>query len=422
MAKIKSIKAQEILDSRGNPTIQTQVILDDGAIGISSVPSGLSVGKYEAVELRDKDMGRFGGLGVLKATANVNDKISPKLVGMEAGDQRNIDHTMVTLDGTSNKASLGANSILSVSQAVCKAAAFSQKMSLYRYINNLGKAFNLPTSIEKMPTPTFNILNGGRHGAGNLDIQEFMVIPPTSKSYHEGLELGVAVYNALRQVLINKNAIHSLGDEGGFAPNLFNNVDALEILREAILKLNIRLGYDIFLGLDSAANNFMSGNSYKLKDRPTPFSTAELVNYYKELNNQYKLLLLEDPFGEDDWDGWIKLSQELENLVVIVGDDLIATNPERLKLAVSKKAVTGVLVKPNQIGTVTEVLWLVEQAKKNNITTIVSHRSGETNDTFIADLAIAVAADYVKFGAPARGERVAKYNRLLEIERELFND
>lgn len=420
MSKIKEIHAQEILDSRGNPTIQTTVTLADGSVGTSSIPSGASVGKYEAVELRDNDPARYGGLGVLQAVDKVNKEIGPKILGLEASEQRSIDHLMVTLDGTPNKATLGANSILSVSQATCSAAANSTKVALYSYINNLAQTFSLPSSIEKMPTPCFNILNGGKHGAGNLDLQEFMVIPPTSKNYHQGLELGVNTYNVLKSILISRNAIHSLGDEGGFAPNLYTNLDALEILKEAIEGQKLRLGYDIFLGLDCAAENFKQGTGYQIKDRPAPFSTAELVNYYLELNNQYRLLFIEDPFGEDDWDGWIKLREVLESSLTVVGDDLIATNVERLNLAIEKKAITGVIVKPNQIGTVTETLWLIENAKKAGLVVIVSHRSGETNDTFIADLAVAVSADYVKFGAPARGERVAKYNRLLEIESELF--
>lgn len=420
MAKIKAVHAQEILDSRGNPTIQTSIGLEDGSIGISGVPSGLSIGKYEAVELRDNDPTRFGGLGVLKAVEAVNEKIALKILNLEASEQRAIDHLMVTLDGTENKSNLGANSILSVSQAICRAAANSAKVPLFRYLNSLAQTFSLPSSIEKMPTPCFNILNGGKHGEGNLDFQEFMVIPPTAKNYHQGLELGVNTYNVLRNILISRNAIHSVGDEGGFTPNLSTNLDALEILKEAIEEQKLRLGYDIFLGLDCAASNFRKGNNYQIRDRTTPFSTAELLTYYLDLNNQYRLLLLEDPFSEDDWDGWIKLRESLGNSLIIVGDDLIATNAKRLALAVEKKAITGVLVKPNQIGTVTETLWLIENAKKAGLVIIVSHRSGETNDTFVADMAVATSSDYVKFGAPARGERVAKYNRLLEIESELF--
>lgn len=420
MSKIKTITATEILDSRGNPTVQTTVILEDGSNGISSIPSGISIGKYEAVEIRDNDPKRFGGMGVLKAVANVNQEITPKILGMDASDQRSIDHAMVLLDGTSNKSKLGANSILSISQAVCKAQASSAGLPLYRYINNLAVTFSLPDSIKKMPTPTFNILNGGKHGAGNLDFQEFLIIPPTSKSYYEGLELGVNTYKTLKLVLTLKNAIHSVGDEGGFAPNLYSNTDALEILSQAVREQNLRLGYDIFFGLDCAASNFRTGNKYKIRDRDATYSTDELVKYYVDLNIQYKLLIMEDPFEEDDWDGWIKLRAALGNSMIIVGDDLIATNSNRLQLAIEKKAVTGVLVKPNQIGTVSETLWLIENAKRGGLIVVVSHRSGETNDTFIADLAVATSSDYVKFGAPARGERVAKYNRLLEIESELF--
>ncbi len=419
MAKIKEITAREILDSRGDPTIETTVILDDNSVGISSVPAGLSVGKYEAAELRDNDLTRFNGKGVLKALKNIKEKITPKILGLEAQNQKLIDKTMVDLDGTANKSALGANSILSVSQATCKAAAASNKISLFRYINELVKA-DLPRTVEKMPTPCFNILNGGRHGGGNLDFQEFLVILPTAKNYHQGLELGMNLYNALRDILTNRGAIHTLGDEGGFAPNLFSNLDALEILNEAVKNLNLRLGYDVFFGIDAAAANFKSGNKYQIKDKPNALSKEELINYYINLNNQYRLLLLEDPFEEDDWESWIFLRENLGASVVIVGDDLVSTNAQRLALCLEKKALNCVIVKPNQIGTVSEALWFTENAQKANLTTIVSHRSGETNDTFIADFAVGVAANYVKFGAPARGERVAKYNRLLEIEREIL--
>lgn len=419
MPNIKHITATEILDSRGNPTLETTVVLEDGTTGISSVPSGSSIGKFEAVELRDGDSKRHRGKGVLKAVSNVNDVIAPKIIGLEASEQKIIDKTLITLDGTPNKSKLGANALLCVSQAVCKAAAISTKMPLYRYINSLAQSFELPTSIEKMPTCVFNLINGGKHADNNLDIQEFFIIPPTSTSYKQGLELGVNVYNTLRDILTYKNVAHSLGDEGGFAPNFGTNLDALEILKEATDKLNIRIGYDAFLGIDAASQHFKTNGSYKLKDRQQPYTTSELINYFLVLNEQYKLLLLEDPMGEDDWEGWSELNNKLGGSVIIVGDDLVCTNPARLKLAVEKKAVTGVVIKPNQIGTITETLNVIDQAKKAGFVVVVSHRSGETNDTFIADFAVGVASDYVKFGAPARGERVAKYNRLLEIEHEL---
>lgn len=419
MAKIKTCFAKEILDSRGNPTIETTVVLEDGGTGISSIPSGASVSKYEAVELRDNDPQRFGGMGVLKAVATVNETIAPKIIAMAPEDQKLLDQTLLALDGTANKANLGANSILSVSQAVCKAEANSKRRPLFQHIQSLAQTESLPSAIEKMPTPTFNVINGGLHGASNLDFQEFMVIPPTSKTYREGLELGVALYNALKRILIYRNATYAIGDEGGFAPNLYRNLDALEMIREAVSELKLRLGYDVFFGLDCAASQFRKGTDYQLKDRPTAFTTDELLQYYENLANEYKLLLIEDPFSEDDLAGWAKLTATLGPSLMVIGDDLIATNPSRLSVAIENKLVTGTLIKPNQIGTVSETLSLVKKARKAGFTIVVSHRSGETNDTFIADFAVGVRAHYVKFGAPARGERVAKYNRLLEIEKEI---
>lgn len=418
MSKIVKVLATEILDSRGNPTVQCAVTIDDGQIGIASVPSGASLGKYEAVELRDGDPDRFAGLGVLKAVANVNQVIGPKLMGVDPTRQAEIDKVMVTLDGTENKSKLGANSTLSVSLAVAAAAAKSSKLPLYGYLNKLFGAA-LPTSIEKMPTPTFNIINGGKHGAGNLDFQEFHVVPATSKPYKQALEIGEEVYQKLKDVLIYRNAIHSVGDEGGFAPNLFTNLDALEAILEAIKGTPNAFGRDVFLGLDLAASHFKKPDGYQIKDRPIPLKSSEFVEYLIDLNNQYRLLILEDPLDEDDWEGWEKLTSSLSRTTLIVGDDLLATNLTRLAQAITQKACNAVLVKPNQVGTLSETLEVIKAARQGGLKIIVSHRSGETNDTFIADLAVAVAAEYVKFGAPARGERVAKYNRLLEIETEL---
>lgn len=418
MSKIKSLKASEILDSRGNPTVQTVVTLEDGSAGTASVPSGASLGKYEAVELRDGDRSRFGGLGVLKAVANVNQVIGPKLVGFEATSQGEIDKLMIDLDGTTDKSKLGSNSILSASLAVACAAATSGKMPLYRYLNVLfGQS--LPTSIEKMPTPTFNIINGGKHGAGNLDFQEFHVVPATTKPYLEALRIGEEIYQTLKKVLTYRNAIHSVGDEGGFAPNLFTNLDALEAILESIKMTSHSFNRDVFLGLDVAATHFKIADGYQIKDRPIPLSSSEFVEYLQDLNNQYHILLLEDPLEEDDWEGWVTLTRALGPGTLVVGDDLLATNKERLNQAIREKACTAVLVKPNQAGTLTETLEVIKLARKGGLKIVISHRSGETNDTFIADLAVSVAAEYVKFGAPARGERVAKYNRLLEIEAEL---
>jgi enolase len=325
---------------------------------------------------------------------------------------------MIDLDGTSNKQMLGSNSILSVSVASAIAYANSQKIPLYRYIKLLAKNGH-ESSLTKIPTPTFNVINGGKHGGGNLDFQEYHIIPATNKPFHEALQIGVEVYHGVKQLLMNKGAVHATGDEGGFAPNLSTNMDALEILNEAIRTSTYRFGVDVFLGLDIAASSFKSDRGYQIKDRPVPYSTNDFIGYIKELHKMYRLLTLEDPLGEDDWDGWIKLNQEFGNELLLIGDDLLTTNPERLTHAIEKKACSTILLKPNQIGTLTEFLNVVALAKKNDIKCVVSHRSGETNDTYIADIAVGIQSDYVKFGAPARGERVAKYNRLLQIETEL---
>ncbi len=418
MSKITKIVATEILDSRGNPTVECNVALDDGSSGAASVPSGASLGKYEAVELRDGDAKRYNGMGVLRAVANVNQLIGPRLIGLDANSQTEVDKLMITLDGTENKSKLGANSTLSVSLAVAVAAAQSAKLPVYKYINKLfGEA--LPTSIDKMPTPTFNIINGGKHGAGNLDFQEFHVVPATTNPYKVSLEIGEEIYQKLKEVLTYRNAIHSVGDEGGFAPNLFTNLDALEAIIEAIKATPHDFGRDVFLGLDVAATHFLKPDGYRIKDRPIPLKSQEFVEYLVDLNSQYRLLLLEDPLDEDDWEGWQKLTADLGQTTLIIGDDLLATNLIRLKQAIQQKACNAILVKPNQVGTLSETLEVIKAARQGGFKIIVSHRSGETNDSFIADLAVGVAAEYVKFGAPARGERVAKYNRLLEIETEL---
>lgn len=421
MAKIQSVKANEILDSRGNPTVETIVSLDDGmSAARASVPSGASLGKYEAVELRDNDEKRYNGMGVLKAVDNVNKVIGPAIIGKDPHDQSGIDNLLVKMDGTLNKSKLGANAILSVSLAVARVAAYSIRMPLYRYINRLAFNINLPITIEKMPTPVFNLINGGKHGAGNLDFQEFHVVPATHKSYQSSLRLGDEIYQVLKKVLSYRNAIHSVGDEGGFAPNLFTNIDAIDMLVEAIKETPYRLSYDVFLGLDVAASHFKKGSNYQIKDQPEPLSTDEMIKYYQNLQEKYHLLILEDPFGEDDWGDWSKLMGLIGQTTLIVGDDLFTTNPERLQKGISERAANGILIKPNQIGSVTETLTVVKMAKEGGLKIVVSHRSGETNDVFIADLAVGIGADYVKFGAPARGERVAKYNRLTEIENEFF--
>jgi enolase len=418
MSKISRISAREILDSRGNPTVETTVFLDDGVSGTAQVPSGASLGKYEAVELRDNDPSRYNGQGVLKAVANVNQVIGPKLSNFDPGRQEEIDNLIISLDGTRDKSNLGANSLLSVSLAVAVAASQIKKLPLYRYLSVLYGG-SLPNAISKMPTPTFNIINGGKHGAGNLDFQEFHVVPASNKAYNQCLRIGEEIYQALKKVLIARNAIHSVGDEGGFAPNLFTNLDAFEAIMESIRTTHYEFGKDVFLGLDVASSHFKKGDEYSIKDRTIPLKTTEFIEYLVDLNNQYSLLILEDPLDEDDWTSWQNLTETLGESVLIVGDDLLATNYERLSQAIKEKACNSVLIKPNQAGTLTETLKVIRLARQGGFKIIVSHRSGETNDTFIADLAVGVVADYVKFGAPSRGERIAKYNRLLEIESEL---
>lgn len=418
MAKIKNIQAREILDSRGNPTVEVAVWLEDDAVGVSSVPSGASVGKYEALELRDNDPSYFNGLGVLKAVDNINKIITPHLKGLEAHNQLEIDRTLIALDGTLNKTNLGANSLLAVSQGVCEAAAISEKVETYEHVAHL---YGLKKNNLKIPSPVFNLINGGQHGAGNLDFQEFHLIPSDQKSYKEALKIGVEIYQGVKKVLIRNGAIHSVGDEGGFAPNLFTNMDALEVLTQAIKEAGYILEKDVFLGLDVAANNFYKNNRYQIRDRSAPMGTDELIEFYKELMEQFPLTTIEDPLHEDDWNSWQKITKSLPK-VIVIGDDLLATNKKRLQEAIKQKACSGALIKPNQIGTIAETIEVIKIAKQAGLKIMVSHRSGETNDDFIADFAVGVGADYAKFGAPARGERIAKYNRLLKIEEQItFN-
>lgn len=418
--KIHSVIAREILDSRANPTIETTVILENGYRGTASIPAGASLGKYEAVEKRDNDPKRFNGMGVLGAVENVHTKIAPLVVGMDAGNQSALDKAIIDLDGTPDKSALGANSILSVSLAAAAAAAASYRTPLYRYLNVQFSAYE-KTPLERIPIPTFNIINGGKHGAGNLDFQEFHVVPASNKPYSDALRLGVEIYHATKKILIYRNAVHSVGDEGGFAPDLFTNEDALEILSEAIHATPYRIGVDVYLGLDVAASHFKKERNYQIKDRPAPYTSQEFIKYFADMQKTNRLLILEDPLGEDDWEGWKQLTTELGRDILVVGDDLLATNLERLKKAIAEKACNAVLLKPNQIGTLSEFFAVTALAKQHNMKCVVSNRSGETNDSFLADLAVAVQSQYVKFGSLARGERVAKYNRLLQIEAELLH-
>lgn len=416
MAKIKKVTAHEILNSKGNPAVETSVILSDNSIGVASCPSGTSTGTYEAFELRDRDENRYHGMGVLRAVENINKTIAPQIIGIEAQKQHEVDRKMIELDGTQNKERLGANAILSVSMAVAKAASQSSVLPLFMYLRQFIKRDG---HAMKIPTPIFNLLNGGKHAEGGVDFQEFQIIPSTSKPYSEALLTGSTIYHSLKEVLKTYNLSTLIGDEGGFAPTLATNADAFSLLKQAVEKSNFRFGFDIFFGLDAAANSIKKQEEYSIKDKPTALNTDGLISYYEELNKTYHLLYLEDPLSETDWDGWQKLTNLLGKDSLIVGDDLTVTNPYRLQMALDKKAITGIIIKPNQIGTVIEALAVVEIAREMGLKIIVSHRSAETNDDFIADFAVATSSDYVKFGAPAKGERVAKYNRLLHIESQL---
>lgn len=416
MATIKKIVAREILDSRGLPTIEAIVELSDSSVGIFSTPSGLSVGKHEALELRDNDPKRFNGKGVLTALSNIFSILAPLLIGKEGANQEELDREMIKADATENKQKLGANSILALSGAIAKAQAASEKISLYRYVAKLA---GNQTEEFKIPAPMMNILNGGVHGGGNIDFQEFMIVPPQSNTFTNNLKMGAEIYTALKEVILSHSGITLVGDEGGYAPVLFSNIDGFKLLEDAVAKASYNLGQDVFFCSDIAASFFMKDSEYRIKDRPVSYSTNEFIDYIVTLNEQFHFLSLEDPLSEDEWDAWQTLTAKIGKETLIVGDDLITTNLERLKKAISQKAANAAIIKPNQVGTITETLEVIREAKNNNFKIIVSHRSGETNDDFIADFAVGVSADYVKFGAPARGERVAKYNRLLEIEHEI---
>ena len=414
MATIKHIWSREILDSRGVPTVECYCQLDDGRFATASVPAGTSTGSHEALELRDRDQTRYRGEGVLKAIENINSVLGPALTGVDPTKQAEIDQKLISLDGTENKTKYGGNAILAISQVVCKIASLVQNVPLYSWINELGNLQGMKITV-RIPTPLLNMINGGLHGAGNLDFQEFWMIPATNKKFSEGLQMGVEIYQTIGDNLARRGAIHSVGHEGGYAPNLFTNADAFEVFVESVKQTNYSLGRDVFLGLDVAANSFYKSGDYTIRDRSTSLSDDQLLDYYKELISNYRLAILEDAFQEDAWDSWKKLYAELSGSVIVVGDDLLVTNPKRLQKAIDEKACNGIVIKPYQIGTVTETLQVVKMARDANWKIVTSHRSGETNDTFIADFAVGIASDYAKFGAPARGERVAKYNRFTAI-------
>ncbi|WP_434618060.1 phosphopyruvate hydratase [Arthrobacter sp. A5] len=409
MAIIDAIHAREILDSRGNPTVEVEVGLDDGSVGRAAVPSGASTGAFEAAERRDNEKGRYQGKGVRQAVDAVIDTIAPALIGFDATDQRLIDQTMLELDGTPNKSNLGANAILGVSLAVASAAADSSDLPLYRYLGG--------PNAHVLPVPLMNILNGGSHADSDVDIQEFMVVPLGAATFSEGLRWGVEVYHNLKSVLQEKGLSTGLGDEGGFAPNLPSNRAALDLILEAIKKAGYTPGKDVALALDVASSEFFKDGTYQFEGKS--LTAADMSAYYEELVRDYPLVSIEDPLDEDDWDGWKTLTDAIGDRVQIVGDDLFVTNPERLQRGIDAKTANSLLVKVNQIGTLTETLDAVSLAQRAGYTTITSHRSGETEDTSIADICVATNAGQIKTGAPARSERVAKYNQLLRIEEEL---
>lgn len=408
MADIMHVFAREILDSRGNPTVEAEVVLDDGAHGRAGVPSGASTGEHEAHELRDGGT-RYLGKGVLQAVENVNEVIADELAGQVADDQRLIDAAMLQLDGTENKSKLGANAILGVSMAVAKAAADSAALPLYRYIGS--------PNAHVLPVPMMNILNGGAHADSGVDVQEFMIAPLSATSFAEALQQGAEVYHALKAVLKERGLSTGLGDEGGFAPSVESTRAALDVIVDAIKKAGYQPGKDVALALDVASSEFYDNGSYKFEG--SELSGEEMAQVYAELIDEYPIVSIEDPLDENDWDGYVNLTREIGDKVQIVGDDFFVTNPQRLREGIDKGAANALLVKVNQIGTLTETFDAVELAHRNGYRTMMSHRSGETEDTTIADLAVALSCGQIKTGAPARSERVAKYNRLLRIEEEL---
>ena len=411
MAMITEVYAREILDSRGNPTVEVEVCLEDGAVGRAAVPSGASTGVHEAVELRDGDKSRYLGKGVTKAVDNVNDIIAEAIIGLEATRQTEIDELLIRLDGTPNKGRLGANAILGVSMAVAKAAASSVGLPLYMYLGGV--------AAKELPVPMMNILNGGQHADNNVDIQEFMIMPVGAKSFTEALRMNAEIYHNLKALLKSKGLSTALGDEGGFAPNLSCNSEAIEVILEAVEKAGYKPGEDIVIALDVASSEFYEDGKYNLAGEGIVKTSEEMVEYLAELCEKYPIISIEDGMAEDDWEGWKKLTAKLGSKVQLVGDDLFVTNEERLVEGIEKDVANDILIKVNQIGTLTETFNAIETAKRAGYTCIISHRSGETEDTTLADIAVAVNAGQIKTGAPARTDRVAKYNQLLRIEEDL---
>ncbi|NLV91797.1 MAG: phosphopyruvate hydratase [Firmicutes bacterium] len=408
MSLIESVYAREVLDSRGNPTVEVEVVLMDGSFGRAIVPSGASTGAFEAVELRDGDKNRYLGKGVLQAVENVNEVLAPELVGLSALDQVLVDKTMIEIDGTENKGKLGANAILGVSLAVAKAAAQSCGLELYQYLGGVNS--------KTLPVPMMNILNGGEHADNNVDIQEFMIMPVGAKDFASALRMGAEVFHSLKAVLSAKGLNTAVGDEGGFAPNLSSNEQAIEVILEAIEKAGYKPGEEVGIALDVASTELFADGKYHFKGEGVVRDTDQMIEFYENLVNKYPILSIEDPLSEDEWDGWKKLTERLGDRVQLVGDDLFVTNTKRLSRGIEMGVANSILIKVNQIGTLTETLDAIEMAKRAGYTAVISHRSGETEDTTIADIAVATNAGQIKTGAPSRTDRVAKYNQLLRIE------
>jgi enolase len=408
---IEGLIAREILDSRGNPTLEVEVFLTDGASGKAAVPSGASTGAFEACELRDGDKDRYGGKGVLKAVENVNEIIAPELLGFDARQQTALDNLMISLDGTDNKTNLGANAILGVSLANAVAAAESSELPLYAYLGG--------PNAKTLPVPMMNILNGGKHALDSVDLQEFMVMPTGAKSFKEGLRMGAETYHALKSVLKKAGHSTSIGDEGGFAPSLKANEEAIEVILKAIELTGLKAGSDMHLAIDAASTELFIGGKYNLAKEGRKLSGTEMIDFYEDWINKYPIISIEDGFAEDDWDTWNEANKRLGSKVQLVGDDLFVTNTSRLARGIKEGSANSILIKVNQIGTLTETLNAIEMAKTSGFTSVISHRSGETSDTFIADLAVATNAGQIKTGAPCRSDRVAKYNQLLRIEEYL---
>ncbi|RKY58455.1 MAG: phosphopyruvate hydratase [Candidatus Neomarinimicrobiota bacterium] len=416
MSTIIDVNAHEILDSRGNPTIEVELLTESGFYGSAAIPSGASTGEHEAVELRDGDKSRYNGKGVLKAVQNVNEIIAPEIIGEDVLDQAYIDNVLLEIDGTPNKSKLGANATLGVSLAVAKAAADAVGLPLYKYIGGV--------NARILPVPMMNILNGGSHADNNVDLQEFMIFPAGATSFREALRMGVETFHHLKAVLKKKGLNTAVGDEGGFAPNLSSNEEAIEVILEAAEKTGYKIGEELFIALDPASSEFYNTETkkYELKSENKNLSSEEMVQYYKALVEKYPIASLEDGLAEDDWSGWQYMTKELGNKIQIVGDDLTVTNVERLGRAIEEKSMNSILIKLNQIGTLTETLNCINMAHRAGFTTVISHRSGETEDTTIADLAVAVNAGQIKTGSACRTDRIAKYNQLLRIEEELEDE